>query len=428
MKLLQKNTWYLLRILPLVLLACTILFFILLEIQTHHLHEVQLLLKQENVLRKFHTGELQSSESIVGEYEISSGKYIPPAAYKGPTDTLIYYPSRKEHVPFEMMATNVTRNGKVFQLSTFVSSVEISHLKVAVFGSQILIYIVLFYSIFRINTRFSKTLWDPFYQTMDKLRGYDINTNQVLELNQKSSISEFNELSSVINELSDRNQQAYINQKQFVENASHEIQTPLAVIRSKVELLMEQPDLTPDTAALILEIANANTRLSKLNTTLLLLSKIKNNEFQTGQPVDMSALVNSILDNYRQYYLDDMPSLSCNIGENVTLKANGELMDILFSNLIKNAISHNLPKGYISVSLSGAYFRIENSGMPLKEAPVRMFERFRTSNNDRKTTGLGLALVKQISDLHKYQIRYDYDNSVHILTVDFLTNEKFPKS
>lgn len=419
MRLLQKNTRYLLKILPLVLLACTILFFILLKIQTQHLQEVQLLLKQENVLRKFNTGELQSSESIVGEHEISTGKYIPPAAYKRPTDTLIYYPSRNEYVPFQMRTVDVTRNNKVFQLTTFVSSVEISHLMVAVLGSQILIYLILFYSIFRINTRLSKTLWHPFYETMNKLKEYDINVHQALQLNQETGISEFNELNSVIHELSGRNHQAYINQKQFVENASHEIQTPLAIIRSKVELLMEQSDINQDTAALILEIADANNRLSNLNTTLILLSKIQNRQFLTSETVDLSLLISIILQNFSRYYLEGMPTVKSDINENVTLIANKELMDILLSNLVKNAIVHNIPGGYISISLSKRKLLIENSGLPLNDTPETMFERFRTADGNKRTTGLGLALAKQITDLHGYQTSYHYRDETHALIIEF---------
>lgn len=419
MRLLQKNTKYLLKVLPLVLLACTILFFILLKIQTQHLQEVQLLLKQENVLRKFNTGELQSSESIIGEYEISAGKYIPPGAYKRPTDTLIYYASRNEYVPFQMRAVDVTRNNKVFQLTTFVSSVEISHLMVAVLGSQILIYLILFYSIFRINTRLSKTLWHPFYETMDRLKEYDINVHHALQLDQKTGISEFNELNSVIHELSERNHQAYVNQKQFVENASHEIQTPLAIIRSKVELLMEQSDITQDTAALILEIADANNRLSNLNTTLILLSKIQNHQFLTTEIVDLSLLIRITLQNFSQYYLEAMPAVKSDIKENVTVKANKELMDILVSNLVKNAIVHNIPGGYISISLSKNKLKIENSGLPLKDAPEAMFERFRTADGNKRTTGLGLALVRQITEYHGYQISYNYKGETHTLSIEF---------
>lgn len=419
MKLLQKNTRYLLRVLPLVMLACTLLFYVLLRFQTLHLQEVQLLLKQENVLRKFNTGELHSRENITGEYEISSGKYIPPAAYKRPTDTLIYYPSRNSSVPFQMMATDVRRNGKVFQLTTFVSSVEISHLMVAVLGGQILIYLILFYSIFYFNTRLSNTLWNPFYTTVEKLKKYDINSNQPLELQQGNQISEFNELNAVVNELSERNHIAYINQKQFVENASHEIQTPLAIIRSKVELLMEQPDINHKTAALILDIADANTRLSKLNTTLILLSKIQNKQFLIGETVDLSALISKIIENFKQYYLEEMPPISVGLHENVTVKANQELLDILFSNLVKNAIGHNVPGGYISVSLTRGQFYIENSGMPLNDKSVNMFERFRTANDNKKTTGLGLALVKQISDLHGFHTQYDYQDGVHSLRIEF---------
>jgi len=231
MKLLQKNTRYLLRVLPLILLACTLLFFLLLRRQTLHLQNEQLLLKEENVLQKLRAGTLHGNQSIMGEFDLRE-VFSPQANINEPTDTAIYYPDKKQLVAFQMLRTTVIHAGKKYQLTVYVSSYEITHLKIAILSGQALIYVILLYAIVLINRHLSKTLWRPFYRTMDTLEKYDINTLQTPQLEKETGITEFNELNKVINQLSDRNNQAYINQKQFVENASHEIQTSLAIIRA----------------------------------------------------------------------------------------------------------------------------------------------------------------------------------------------------
>jgi signal transduction histidine kinase len=392
----------------------------LLRRQTRHLQEKQLLLKQENVLRKFQSGALQSSQSVVGEYVIAEGGNPLTGDDEEPRDTVINYPSRNEGVPFQMMTRGVNRQGKYYRLTTFVSSVEITHLMIAVLGSQLLIYLILFYSIVRINKRLSNTIWQPFYQTMQALEGYDVHTNQALPRQPPTGISEFDELNRVLQALSERTQQAYRNQKQFVENASHEIQTPLAVIRSKVELLMEQPDLTEEGAELILEIAGANNRLSRLNKTLLLLSKIENNQFLEKTALNLTGLIRQNLDHFNRYYLENMPAVRVELEENVCLVANSELLDILCSNVIRNAIVHNVPGGHLAVTLNQERLTVENPGPPLQMEPGLLFERFRTGDDKaKKTTGLGLALVKQISDLYGYQAAYTYHDPLHRLTINF---------
>jgi signal transduction histidine kinase len=255
---------------------------------------------------------------------------------------------------------------------------------------------------------------------MDRLGHYDINTHQQLELESETGISEFNELNHVVKQLSDRTHEAYINQKQFVENASHEIQTPLAIIRSKVELLMEQQELSIESAELIMDIGDANNRLSKLNQTLILLSKIQNKQFIERAEVNLSELISKNLENLSQYYLENMPLCELYIKQHIVLNANPELLDILCNNLLRNAVIHNIPSGYIKIQLTANHLIIENTGRPLTIDPQLLFERFQTGDDKtKKTTGIGLAIVKQICDLHGYKINYIYHNQIHKLSITF---------
>jgi signal transduction histidine kinase len=419
MKLLQKNTSYLLKVLPLVLLACTILFFLLLQHQTLHLQNEQLLLKQQDVLQKFQSGALQGNQSIMGEFALREVRY-PQADVDEPADTSIYYPDRKQLVSFQMLRKTINQERKKYQLTVYVSSFEITHLKIAVLSGQVLIYLVLLYAIVLINRRLSGTLWKPFYKTMATLEQYDIHTQQIPVLETETGISEFDELNSAIEKLSERNKQAYNNQKQFVENASHEIQTPLAIIRSKVELLMEHQELSSETAGLIVDIADANNRLSKLNQALILLSKIQNNQFIERSEVDLSQLLVNNIQSLKGYYLDHMPAITFEANQPVILTANRELMDMLCSNLLRNTVIHNIPGGAVNISLRRDRLIIENTGLSLQIDPQLLFERFRTADDKtKKTTGLGLAIVKQICELHSYPITYTCFDEKHRITIIF---------
>jgi len=310
-------------------------------------------------------------------------------------------------------------NGKDYQVTTYVSSTEINHLIIKVFLVEAFIFVLLFVAVIYINRKTSAALWMPFRETMKKLNEFDITKKQPFEVPAQTGITEFNELNAVADNLVTKAKQAYHNQKQFVENASHEIQTPLAIIRSKLELLINQPGMTEKTAGLLADITEANERLSQMNRNLLLLAKIENNQFPAKGPVDLSVLLNKIIDTYQLHYEERFPSISKYIQQNVSITANPSLIEILINNLVRNAIIHNIPSGFIRVELNSNAFKIWNSGPALEMAPEQLFERFRKGNDEVKSTGLGLALVKQICQLYDFKLDYHYAGETHEITVIF---------
>ena len=420
MNLLGKNTRYLLIILPVILLLCSGIFYFLLKWRTHHLQEKQLLLKQENVLNKYRSGTLDTTLDVVGEFAIRPGKSIPEDQLGEPRDTAIYYPGRKKMVAFEMLTREFQRNGKTYQLTTFVSSVEITHLIIAIFIIQGLIYVVLLIAIIQANKRLSRTLWRPFHKTVHRLSQYDINATQPLQLDGDGGITEFRQLNDVAAAMVAKNRQAYLSQKQFVENASHEIQTPLAIIRSKVELLMDQPELDENSADLIGEIAIANDRLSRLNKTLLLLSKIENNQFIEKKDIRIKDLVQQLVASFQKHATEDLPDIKSDLSGDPVLFANPVMMEILFGNLVKNAIIHNIPAGSVNIVLKNESFCIDNTGPKIDVDPGLLFDRFKKGDYHRsQSSGLGLALVKQVCELYHFSISYSYKEPMHRLELLF---------
>jgi len=416
--LLQKNTRILLTWLPVVLLLCSLLFYMVLRMHAHHMQEKQLFLKQNNVWNAFIEKRGNIEKYISGEYDIVEGRANPGIELDEPRDTLIYYSDSKKTVPFKMLTTNLQWNGKSYHITTYVSSKEVSHLIIKVFISEAIILILLLFAIVFLNRRSSGLLWEPFFSSMKKTKEYDIVHNKSLDLPLRTGTSEFDELNRVLTTLINNINTAYYIQKQFVENASHEMQTPLAIIRSKLELLINQPHLDEKTAFLLGDITEANDRLSQMNRTLLLLAKIENSQFPGTEKINISEVLQRLLNNFQQHY-ENFPRLKSNIADNVIVEADRSLIEILMSNLVNNAILHNKPEGEMNVVLQPSFFLIENTGPPLEINPEELFERFKKGSHQTKTTGLGLALVKQICLLYGYKIRYEYENGWHKIEVIF---------
>jgi signal transduction histidine kinase len=292
-------------------------------------------------------------------------------------------------------------------------------LLIKVWIAEAIIFILLLLSIVVINRRVSRRLWTPFYRTMTAIRGYDIRQNKALSVDAATDVEEFDRLNQTLLELIDRVDQAYRGQKQFTENASHELQTPLAIIRSKVELLMESPGLNEDNAQLLQEITEANERLSLMNKNLLLLTRIDNGQFPEVLRVDVSELLGRLGDFFKEYYAHEGLETKMTIQAGVTVTANPALMEILINNLLRNAYLHNLPGGWVDIRLTGQALVIENTGPEIEEDPERLFDRFRKGRVDNRTTGLGLALVRQIAQLYHYETRYSCRDGRHQLRVVF---------
>jgi len=417
--LLQKNTSTLLKWLPVVLLAGSFLFYVVMSMNAHHMQEKQLLLKQYNVWNAFIAQLGNIEKHITGEYDIVEGNADGTIELDEPRDTIIYYANKKKVLPFEILTTNTQWNGRSYNITTYISSTEISHLIIKVFITEAFIFILLLLAIVILNRKNSRLLWKPFFSTMKKIKEFDITRNQPLEMTAQTATAEFDELNKTLTSLIDKVNNAYHNQKQFVENASHEMQTPLAIIRSKLELLINQPGLTEKVAALLGDITEANDRLSQMNRTLLLLAKIENNQFPDTEEINISQTLEQILNGFENHY-DDFPALTKNIEDGVMIRANRSLIEILISNLLKNAIVHNQPEGKINLTLSGSELVIENTGLQPEANPDKLFERFKKGSHQTKTTGLGLALVKQICHLYHYEVSYVYKDRWHRVKIIFI--------
>jgi signal transduction histidine kinase len=219
--------------------------------------------------------------------------------------------------------------------------------------------------------------------------------------------------------MTDRIKNDYLNLKEYIENASHEIQTPLAIISSKMELLLQSGGMTEKQLKTVADAYDASNRLSRLNKTLILMAKIENRQFPESKPVHLASIVNTQLENLEDLILSRNINLQMNLDEQMTLQMNPFLAEILLVNLIKNAVRHNIQGGDLNLELTKTAFQISNSGVPLKIDPELLFKRFYKSSSSPESLGLGLAIVQKICQMYGFRIEYNYKDGLHTILVKF---------
>ncbi|HXB06688.1 MAG TPA: HAMP domain-containing sensor histidine kinase [Puia sp.] len=415
----QRSTRSLLMWLPLVMLAGFVFLYILMRLHIRHMQEEQLKAKQRNVWNALEISRGGLERKINGEYDIVRGGKGGGVSSDHPRDTTIFAADGSGGAGFTYLTHLYLLDGVPYQVTTYTSSREFNHLLIKIFLAESLIFLLLLSGIVYINRRASGRLWTPFYETMAALGRYDVRRDQPLSLAKTTGVEEFDRLNDTLGAAIIEAHGAYQSQKQFTENAAHELQTPLAIIRSKVELLMEDAALTEDMAQLLADINEANERLSQMNKNLLLLTRIDNRQYPHAQTIYLSDLLVRLTGYYEEQWESEIARLHTQIEPEVRLVANPSLIEILLNNLLRNAVIHNIPGGYVNVFLKSGELVVENSGPVLEGDPQRLFERFRKGSEDSRTTGLGLALVRQICQLYRFEIIYQHTEGIHRLRLLF---------
>jgi signal transduction histidine kinase len=336
----------------------------------------------------------------------------------GFSDTLIFRPGEKEGEQFRRLIFDANLSGTIYKIEILRSVTDSDSLIDGIVQSASIILLLLLGGGAILNYFISKKVWKPFYGVLDIIKDYRPGGKSDLNL-PKSGISEFSSLNKVIERLVTKVENDFVNLKQFTENASHEIQTPLAIIKTKSELLLQMEELDKEVVKGIVSINEAATRLSKLNQALLQLMKIDNRQYQESEEIDLSALLDKKLKRLNELVEMKNIKLRQNIDKNVLININVSLAEILLSNLLNNAIKHNVFGGEIDIRLKPNELAIKNTGEVLHVEPEKLFGRFVKESNSNESIGLGLSLVKQICETYNFAISYNYKDSMHELKVNF---------
>ena len=275
----------------------------------------------------------------------------------------------------------------------------------------------------------SKYILAPFKRTMRVIGSFDLKQKEALRL-PGTKTAEFRELNLFLRKMTDKAKEDYQTLKEFTENASHELQTPTAIIRGKLDLLMES-DIRDEQAILIAEMQDALERLSRVHSSLTLLTKLENQEYEVGEPVRISHLVRETLAAFGELIELKSLVLQAHIEKGIYVPIHASLADLLLTNLVSNAIRHNAPprgggKGFIGVQLTKEGLVIVNTGVEPRVPTQELFERFKKGNSGSDSIGIGLAIVRQICELSHFDIIYEYKEGLHRVAITFRSD--FPAS
>lgn len=330
----------------------------------------------------------------------------------------IYIPEDNEFVTHRVLEFTTAANGKLYHVRFQKSLVETEDLLNSIIAIQSGIFIILLISLFYINRNIKRKVWKPFYKTLTELSNYRVDKQLSLDL-QPCKINEINDLNKSVNELTKRNHQLYIEQKEFTENASHELQTPLAIMQSNIDLLLQTSPITEEQALIIENLTEANQRMNKLNKTLLLLTKIDNNQFPNKELINIRNVLLKLLSCYEDISKQKNITLSACLDEKTAIYADKTLAEVLLGNLLSNAIRHTTQNGMIEIELKKVSFRITNTASGKALDPEKLFKRFQKHGTNSHSIGLGLEISKKICNLYGYQIQYSFANNQHCFTLEF---------
>lgn len=310
---------------------------------------------------------------------------------------------------------------KTYKIEIFDVIVESDDIYSGVFKSQTRLFIILGAVLVIFSFLVSSWLFRPFNVTMQAIKNFRINDPNEPELG-KTNTKEFNELNQILARMIQKSKIDYSSLKEFSENASHEIQTPLAVAKGKIELLMQSKTLDEEQLHLINSTYEAINHLSKMSRSLSLLTKIDNNEFTNFQKINLSEKINNSIFDFQELLELKNISIKNEVEKDVIVQSDPVLIQMLITNLFQNSIRHNIAEGHIFIKLTKDYLEISNSGKSLTVPTISLFKRFKKDNQSSGTIGLGLAIVKKICDVNNFDIKYDHKKGEHTLNVVFEKN------
>ncbi|WP_338870478.1 HAMP domain-containing sensor histidine kinase [Spirosoma sp. SC4-14] len=362
---------------------------------------------------RMHNTWSSSPYFVENKIEVIPLTHKPGSLQESLTDTLIQNRYDNELVPFRQLTFYVPIQGVWHRVSIRKSLIQTYRLIEVITVTMATFLGILLLGTFWFQGKLSGRLWHPFYDTLSRIKVFNLTSGHPLKLSH-SEITEFNELNEVLKKMADKMQQDYRSLKEFTENASHEMQTPLALINAKVEQLIQSEKLTESQTNWIESIYQASRRMARLNQGLLLLAKIENHQFQGSQRVNLTQLLTEKLRD-----MDDVLSFKAidvciQADEPFTIQLPVALADSLVMNLVNNAIKHNMPGGQINLQSTLSWLCLSNTGAKLVNDPLRLFERFKKEGTGTDSVGLGLSIVKQICDSYGLQITYAENGGQHL--------------
>ena len=330
----------------------------------------------------------------------------------------IFNKEENEDITTRQLIFSIKVADKIYKVNILKSQEETEDLVKLILLITLVIVLLLLIILFLVNRFLLNRLWKPFNSTIDELKKFNLSGKEMPEL-KHSTISEFRELNEAVIMMAGQVSREYETLKIFTENASHEMQTPLAIIISKLDVLIQDESINEQQMNQLQGIYQALDRLSKLNHSLLLLTRIGNNQFTQTENIALDKIVKEKLIQFEELTESRRLKITTDIMPAI-IRCNKQLLDILLSNLLNNAIRYNIENGAISITVSTNKLVIaNNSPLPALDEK-QVFQRFyRHNDTTPEGNGLGLSIVKQICNDAGFSIEYFYRDDQHRVHIHF---------
>ncbi|MGS2740951.1 sensor histidine kinase [Sinomicrobium sp. M5D2P17] len=347
--------------------------------------------------------------------EVSEASKVVPEILK---DTLIYDDTQQDMELFRELSSFKQIGNKVYKVTVRDYVLESQNILLAIVLSYVLIIALVLILLFYLNRAGNAYLWNPFFHTLAQIEKFSLTGKESIAL-ENPDILEFTQLNDKIRDLTRKVRDDYHNLKQFTEDVSHELQTPLSIIQMKVDHVINAAPVSEEQYQQLTSIQKDIKRLTQMNKGLTLLTKIENSQFAAIREIDFNTMIQGKITDFEELFGD---KIYIDSTRDLIVEMNDYLAEILCNNLISNAIKYCSKKGEITIGISSYAFTVKNTG----NAPIvhseQVFNRFYRENSSAKSTGLGLAIVKKICDLYGFKISYAFSDGMHVFTVDFSGN------
>jgi signal transduction histidine kinase len=420
LKLLTRSTYYFFVFSILAMIAAGFIFYFSIRAIVYNQIDDSLITEKTIIQDQIEETDL------IPDFTSSFGHLIEVRLLDSPTissqtikDTILYVAKSETYMPFRHLKFSANTPGKTGYTINIYQVVDENQelLDNIGMGMFILTLSLLLVSILT-NYLVSKQILSPFFNAVNEAAKFDVLSDKKVKL-PDTNISEFRQLNMVIENMTSKMRADYLNLKEYNENSSHEIQTPLAVIRSKLDMLMQNKTLNKESINHIKSINEAVNRLFKLNQGLLLISRIENLQFHETKKLSLKKYIENCLENYEEILQLKKIKVEFDFSDEGDVIMNELLADVLISNLLSNAVRYNKDGGFIICCIDSLNLSISNSGEQLDFDPLLLFNRFVKAGNNPQSVGLGLSIVKKIADHYKMPITYTCKGSVHEIKIEY---------
>lgn len=371
----------------------------------------------EVIMLKWLSGKempLQSNESVnhyyLREVPADYAQQVPAMIFR---DEELFMAERVESEPARSLTSIFqTADGKYWQLKVIIPTFEKEDFRQAIVNWMLCLYILMMIVLVSIIIwKYNKHM-RPLYKVLHWLEAYQVGRKNP-PLDNPTKVEEFIQLNETAQAFVQRSEAVFEQQKVFIGNVSHEMQTPLAISLNRLEMLIDDDALTERQLAELIKTHQTLTHLTRLNKSLLLLFKIDNNQFIEETTVSFRQLVEKYLEDYKEVYTHKHIQVTCQVVSDFTVQMNDMLANMLITNLLKNAFVHNVESGILHIDIQKEFFSIQNSGVSAPLDSVKIFQRFYQQQKNEGNTGLGLAIADAVCKHSSLILEYVYYTGVH---------------